>query len=248
MYAAAGMLLATGASRFRDDFETHLEEVSNDPSAYRANVYAALLYLRAPAGAAARKQAIRARLREHTALARADGDAHPFQWATRYFWGSIAAGFHRSAAFSAKACLADAAGAAAHCEQAMANVHYTLGRNLLQLCYVSGLPGVTRARSHAFHHWLAALQAKPFAFPGMVAGGPTAAPVASDGSFAHARPIPIWGYWDDPALPRDASTPIDGRYTDNDSWSTNEVDVDWQAVTLYNLYFARWWAKAGARG
>src|SRR5690349_22416371 len=37
-----------------------------------------------------------------------------------------------------------------------------------------------------------------------------------------------WGYWGDPALPRSADTPLDGRYTDNDSWSTNEVDVDWQ--------------------
>jgi hypothetical protein len=37
------------------------------------------------------------------------------------------------------------------------------------------------------------------------------------------------------------------RYSDNDSRSTNELelDIDWQAVTLYNLYFARWWA-AGA--
>jgi hypothetical protein len=43
-------------------------------------------------------------------------------------------------------------------------------------------------------------------------------------------------------MPRDASTPLEGRYTDNDSSSTNELDVDWQGVTLYNLYLARWWA------
>jgi hypothetical protein len=61
----------------------------------------------------------------------------------------------------------------------------------------------------------------------------------------HGRPIPIWGYWGDPAMPRDASTPLEGRYTDNDSWSTNELDIDWQGVTLYNLYLAQWWA-AGA--
>jgi hypothetical protein len=36
-------------------------------------------------------------------------------------------------------------------------------------------------------------------------------------------------------MPRDASTPLEGRYTDNDSSSTNELDVDWQGVTLYNL-------------
>ena len=46
-------------------------------------------------------------------------------------------------------------------------------------------------------------------------------------------------------MPRDTATPLEGRYTDNDSWSTNELDIDWQGVTLYNLYLARWWA-AGA--
>ena len=49
----------------------------------------------------------------------------------------------------------------------------------------------------------------------------------------HGRPISTWGYWGDPAMPRDALTPLDGRYTDNDSWSTNELDIDWQGVTLY---------------
>jgi hypothetical protein len=75
-----------------------------------------------------------------------------------------------------------------------------------------------------------------------VAGGPIAAPEPDDVAVPHSRPIPIWGYWGDPAMPRDASTPPEGRYTDNDSWSTNELDVDWQGVTLYNLYLARWWA------
>jgi hypothetical protein len=28
-------------------------------------------------------------------------------------------------------------------------------------------------------------------------------------------------------MPRDASTPLEGRYTDSDSWSTNELDIDW---------------------
>ncbi len=70
-----------------------------------------------------------------------------------------------------------------------------------------------------------------------------AAPEPADISVAYSRPIPVWGYWGDPAMPRDASTPLEGRYTDNDSWSTNELDIDWQAVTLYNLYFARQWAR-----
>ncbi len=211
----------------------------NDPSAYRFNVYAALLYLRAPAARPALQAELRGHLAERAREARADGAAHPFGWASRYFWGSIAAGLHRAAGFSVPACLAGGPGAGADCEQALASLHYAFGRNSLQHCYVSGLPGVTRGRSHAFHHWLAALRATPFAFPGLVAGGPTAEPVPSDVSYPHARPVPVWGYVGDPALPRDASTPVDGRYTDNDSWSTNELDVDWQGVAVYVLHFAR---------
>ena len=100
------------------------------------------------------------------------------------------------------------------------------------------MPGVSHGRTHAFHHWLAALDARPFVFPGLVAGGPNAAPESGDVSVPHGRPIPMWGYWGDPAMPRDASTPPEGRYTDNDSWSTNELDIDWQGVTLYNPYLA----------
>ena len=44
-------------------------------------------------------------------------------------------------------------------------------------------------------------------------------------------------------MPRDTSTPLEGRYTDNDSFSTNEVSLDWQASTLYSLYFAQWVAR-----
>ena len=75
-----------------------------------------------------------------------------------------------------------------------------------------------------------------------MAGGPVATPELGDIAVPHGRPIAIWGYWGDPAMPRDDTTPLEGRYTDNDSWSTNELDVDWQGVTLYNLYLARWWA------
>lgn len=243
MYAAAGMLLATGEPRFLREFEASLELPSNDASAYRPNVFAARLYLRAPAGERARKAALRAQLREHAAQARANGDAHPFGWASRYFWGSIAAGFHRVAGSCAWACLADADRSVADCEQVVANVHYALGRNSLQLAYVSGLEGVSRGRTHAFHQWLAALRATPWVFPGLLAGGPTASPVATDVSFPHGRPIPVWGYFGDPAMPRGEGTPVDGRYTDNDSWCTNEVAVDWQAVALYDLHLARWWAR-----
>jgi hypothetical protein len=68
-------------------------------------------------------------------------------------------------------------------------------------------------------------------------------PPAADRSIPHRWRLPVWGYHGDPAFPRDASTPLEGRWTDNDSWSTNEMDVDWQGAALYALYVARWKAR-----
>jgi endoglucanase len=246
MYAAAGLLLATGDAAFRADFEANYQPVQNDPSYLRSNVYAALLYLRASTGDPERQRAIRQDLRRRAGEVRADGERHPFGWAGRTFWGSIAAGFQRTAGFSAQFCLQDPVGSAADCEQVLANVHHALGRNYQQIVYVSGLPGVTHGRTHGFHQWLAALNATPYLFPGLVAGGPIAAPEPDDIAMPYGRPIPTWGYWGDPAMPRNASTPLEARYTDNDSYSTNELDIDWQGVTLYNLYLARWWATGAS--
>ena len=129
MYAAAGLLLATGDRRLRVDFEESCQPLQNDPSGYRSNVYAALLYLRASAGDPERQRAVRRELRRRAEEVRLDGERHPFQWAGRTFWGSIAAGFQRTAGFSAQTCLEDPVGAAADCEQVLANVHHALGRN-----------------------------------------------------------------------------------------------------------------------
>jgi endoglucanase len=238
MYAAAGMLLATGETSFRDDFEASYEEVRHIPDFNNVNGFAVALYLRAPAGDPGRKAAIRRQLDVLAAMSRDDGGKHPFQWASFYYWGSISNGFHRTGIFNARACL-DTPPRAADCDQALANVHYVLGRNSLNHCYVSGLPGVTRGKSAAFHHWLKALAATPAVFPGMVAGGPIEAPDANDRSYPHSRPYSTWGYWGDQKNPRSGTTPIDARYTDNDSWSTNEVQVQWQATTLYSLHLAR---------
>jgi endoglucanase len=243
LYAAAGLLLATGESQYREDFERNLVPLEGDPSYLRMGGFAAQLYLRAPAGAPSRKAALQEGLRLRAAEVRAAGDADGFQHSAPTFWGSLGAGFTRTGASSIQRCLQAPLAAARDCEQALANVHYALGRNYLQLCYLSGLPGVTHGRRHAFHHWLAALRATPFLFPGLVAGGPNASPELSDGSNPLARPVPIWGYWGDPAFPRDEKTPFEARYTDNDSWSTNEVSLDWQASALYSLYFAQWVAK-----
>ncbi len=246
MFAAAGMLTLTGEARFRDAFEAVFDDIEGDPSPYRFNAYASLLYLRAPAGDPRRQAAIRARLLALADEAVTDSRAHPFGWAGRYIWGSTAVAFERAGAFTVKQCLTDAQPASPYCQQALANLDYVLGRNSYQFAYVSGLPGVSRGRTHAFHHWLATMRATPFLFPGAVAGGPNETPEPNDGSRPLGRPRPTWGYWGDPAMPRDAATPIDGRYTDNDSWSTNELAITWQAAALYNLYFARW--AAGALG
>lgn len=248
MFAAAGLLLATGDARFRDAFDAHYVDLVNDPSAYRPNVYAALMYLRAPAGDPHRKDAIRRQLRAQADTVKLDAATHPFEWAGRYHWGSIGAGFERGGGFSGGACLADPRAASADCDRVAANMHYALGRNSLQLSYINGLPGVTKSRTHAFHHWLAALGATPFAFPGTVGAGPNEVPEPLDRSVPHARPLPMWGYWDDPAMPRDKVTPIDARFTDNDSFSTNEIDIAWQAVALYNAYCVQWLAQQSSVG
>lgn len=244
MYAAAGMLLATGERRYREDFARNEEELGRVPDANHMSGYAARLYLRAAGGDPARRRALRRRMLALADEAAADGRRHPFEWAGDYAWGSIGDAFHRTATYGAWGCLGEP-GRPDDCRQALANVDYVLGRNLLQLCYVTGLDGTSHATSWAFHHWLRTLDATPHDFPGMIAGGPNRAPEPADRSWPAARPFPIWGYWGDPAMPRDAATPIDGRYADNDSWSTNEMGMPWQAVALYSLHLARWLARGG---
>src|SRR5205085_12139703 len=72
MYAAAGLLLATGDRRFRVEFEESYQPLQNDPSYLRSNVYAALLYLRASAGDPGRRRAIRRELRLRSQEVRQD--------------------------------------------------------------------------------------------------------------------------------------------------------------------------------
>lgn len=242
MFAAAGMLLATGEPRFAQMFEDNFALPDYDPGFLHLSGHAALLYLRAPAGSAARKRALHDRLRANADQALAAGHAHPFEWASRYHWGSLGASFLRTGLSSARMCVEDPVGAAADCEQSLASVHYLLGRNGMQFCYVTGLSGVTHAMRNGFHQWLATLAAQPRDFPGMVAGGPSEKPESNDSSVPYARPLPIWGYFGDPAFPRDERTPVEGRYTDNDSWSTNEPSVEWEAEAVYHLHLARWLA------
>ncbi|HMK72022.1 MAG TPA: glycoside hydrolase family 9 protein [Myxococcaceae bacterium] len=248
MFAAAGMLLATGEPRFLSMFEENYSPPAYDPGFLHLAGHAALLYLRAPAADSARKAALRLRLRANADQAVAEGRVHPFGWSGRYHWGSLGAALLRTGLFSAPMCIADPAGDAADCDQALSSVHYLFGRNGRQFCYVSGLSGVTRGMRHGFHQWLAALQAVPRDFPGMVAGGPCQSPEPTDRSMPFARPLPIWGYFGDPAFPRGVETPVEERYTDNDSWSTNEPSVEWEAESVYHLHLARWLAVRTSSG
>ena len=43
----------------------------------------------------------------------------------------------------------------------------------------------------------------------------------SPATLPHGRPISDPGLLGRPAMPRDATTPLEGGYTDNDSWSTD---------------------------
>lgn len=236
-FAAAGLLLATGEPRFAEAFARTAGDPFDEPSPYRFGAYAALLHRRAPAADPHLRATLDDRL---TALAdrlAGDVEAHPFGWSGRYVWGSIGIGAERTGLLIG-ACLRDPARHPRSCRAARTSLDYLFGRNMLARAYVSGLPGVTAGRQHAFHHWLATLDATPFLFPGAVAGGPNAEPEPNDGSRPLARPRAVWGYWGDPAMPRSAATAIDGRYTDNDSWSTNELAISWQAPVLYALHFA----------
>lgn len=245
MFAAAGLLVATGEEVFRTAFERAAVDITDPPSPYRFAAYAGLLYRRAAAADPARRTAVEGQLAALAASIAAAARSHPFEWTGRYVWGSIGVGLEHTGLLAA-VCRWGSADAPAPCTAALASLDYLFGRNLLGLAYVSGVPGVGRARAHAFHHWLATLRATPFLFPGAIAGGPNEHPEPNDGSRPLARPRPVWGYWGDPAMPRSAATPIDARYTDNDSWSTNELAIAWQAPAVYALTFARWRARQPA--
>jgi hypothetical protein len=106
-----------------------------------------------------------------------------------------------------------------------------LGRNFRTFCYISELEGSSNSRIHGFHHWLKALDATPYNYPGAVGCGPNESP---DGNDTY--------YWS-AAVPGE---PIEARYTDNDSWSTNEVAINWQAAAVYNIFAARAIARGQA--
>jgi endoglucanase len=245
MWAAAGLLYATGETQYEAAFQQYYEPIGWISSFSKSEGFAASLYLRVPSGASqARKEEIRQRIFQMADGVRNDGNTHPFQFATHYYWGSCSNGMHRSGQFSWRAYLLDTTRTADR-DQALFNLEWIFGRNYLNQCYLSGVNGVSKPRLRGFHHWMKALNANPWHFPGALAGGPNQSPDGNDISYPNHQPFPIWGYWGDPANPRNGSEPVEGRFTDNDSWSTNEVAINWNAALLYNLYAARKYARGG---
>lgn len=242
MWAAAGMLYATGNPTYESAFQSNYVSIEWISSYSKTEAFAASLYLRVPSGAnQTTKNAIRQRIFEMADAARSEAASHPFQFATYYYWGCNSNALHRSGQFLWRAYLLDRSRVADR-NQALANLEYIFGRNYYRLSYMNGIPGVTNSRMRGFHHWMKALNATPWHYPGALAGGPNEYPDGNDVSYPNAQPFPVYGYWGDPANPRSSSTPVEGRFTDNDSWSTNEIDIAWNAALVYNVHAAKWYA------
>lgn len=243
MWAAAALLFATGETQYADGYEANYESLPTIASYSRSEAFAASLYLRATTGASeSRKNNLRSAIFSMASSYRAQANNHPFQFTTAYYWGCTSNGMHFSGNFFWKAFHLDN-GRLADRDQAMQSIDYIFGRNFMNQCYVSGIDGVSKPRLRGFHHWMKALNTTPWHFPGALAGGPNEAPDAADRSYPNNQPFPIWGYWGDTSNARLGRVPIEGRFTDNDSWSTNEVAVNWNAALLYNLHGARMLAR-----
>ncbi|MBI5472052.1 MAG: glycoside hydrolase family 9 protein [Ignavibacteriae bacterium] len=245
MWAAAGLLYATGEAQFEAAFQSHYEPIGYISSYSKSEAFAASLYLRIPIGANASTQnSIKQRIFQMADAVRTDASSHPYQFATYYYWGCNSNALHRTGQFSWRAYTLDSTRLADR-DQGLANLDYLFGRNYLNQVYVSGINGVSKPRQRGFHMWMKALNASTWHFPGALAGGPNQAPDGNDISYPGNQPFPTWGYWGDPANPRSGNTPIDGRFTDNDSWCSNEVVVSWNAALVYNLYAAKFVSGSG---
>jgi endoglucanase len=229
-WAASSMLYATGESQFATEYEDYYDEIYGISSWNLSKGFAARMYLLADAGYPARKAHIRGRVFAMADGIRSDAAQHPFHGKTSYYWGWSGNTFRWSGEFSWAAYLLDTT-RVSDLDQAMNNLHYVLGRNFLTFCYISGLEGSTHSRVRGFHHWLKALDTIPYNYPGAVGCGPNERPDGDDGY-----------YWSTATL----GAPIEARYADNDSWSTNEVAINWQASAVYNIFAARKIARGGA--
>ncbi len=248
-WAHASLFLSTGQKKYNDAFLSDYVPTDWISSYSRTDGFANSTYLSAMAGNPKIREEIRNNIFHLADIVRNDANNHPFRFATYYYWGSNSNGLHRTGQFSWQAFLLDTT--KTHDRMAgFNNLNYIFGRNFLNMCYVSGGNNweCTRYRTEGFHHWMKAINnPQPFYhFPGALAGGPNESPDANDKSYATGS-HGTWGYLSDYREAtstgisniRDSRTPLDGRFTDNDSWSTNEIVVSWNAVLLYNLLAAK---------
>lgn len=233
-FAAASLFLATGEEKYHKFF------LAKDPGSQWISDYnnqtnlGYQLYLKSPKGDPKKQTELRNLLIRRAHEANADRDKHPFGFVGHYYWGSLGTSFARVGNYN----LLDwkLNNNLSSLFTAQQQLHYTFGHNSLNFVYFSGFG--TNGMKEAFHHWLKTLDATPHNFPGLLPGGPNENPDQNDRSY----PPKVYGYRGDPRFPKDATTPVDQRYTDNDSWSTNEIAVNQSAQLVYVLCAAHAYA------
>ncbi len=217
-FAACALFLATGDEQYNQYV------LAKDPGSQWISDYnnqtnlGYLLYIKSAKGNAAKQSELRSLLTTRAQEANADRDKHPFGFTGYYYWGSLGTAFARTGNYSLVDWNLNKNQNSLH--TALQQIHYTFGQNSLNFAYVSGFG--ENGMKNAFHHWLKTLDATPHNFPGLLAGGPNESPDANDRKFPNGYNKP-------------ADIPIDQRYTDNDSWSTNEIAVNQSAQLVYVL-------------
>lgn len=221
VFAAAGLFLATGEPEYHRYF------LQKDPGSQWISDYvtqtnlAYIMYLKSPNADPKKKADLRNLLITRAQEANNDRDRHPFGFVGYYYWGSLGTAFARVGNYNLVDWLLNKNTNSMF--TALQQLHYTFGQNSLGFVYFSGF-GV-KGMTHSFHNWLKALNATPHNFPGLLAGGPNEKPDPNEKNLGE-----FGTYYNKPP-----DTPIDQRYVDGDSWSTNEIAVNQNAHILYVL-------------
>ena len=220
-FAATALFYLTGEKQYhdyiltKDPGSTWISDFHN-----RVNL-GYLLYLKCPNADPRKKAELQSMLADRAKDATEDRMKHSFGFAGYYYWGSLGTAFARAGNYL----IPDwkSRDNRNSIFTALQQLHYTFGQNSLGFCYLSGFG--TKSMSGGFHHWLKSLRATPRNFPGMLAGGPNENPDVNDMKFPNGYSMP-------------PGTAIDSRYSDGDSWSTNEVAVNQNAQLVYVLVAA----------
>jgi endoglucanase len=217
-FAASALFLLTG----EDEYHRYLLE--HDPGSTWVSDFnnqtnlGYLLYLKSSKTDSKKVMEIKDMIVHRSREAIEDRVRHPFGFIGYYYWGSLGTAFARSGNYCVPDWLLNGNRLAMF--TALQQLHYTFGQNSLGLSYVSGIG--RHSLQGGFHHWLQVLNATPRNFPGMLAGGPNENPDPGEKSFPNAYHKP-------------SDTPLDSRFWDGDSWSTNEVAVNQNAQLVYIL-------------